>query len=219
MFFKGTWRFSAITKFKVRFLVYCSTILYYRFFFVHIKVCNQSRLSLDHCHSNAVLICDIICMHWHFWEHCCNQVDYLPCKITSLWKGAGGFTKGVCSSYPLGFDLCSFASGFGCTIKGSRRFFLCFFSKRALCEIKKKHDIKTTFREAEIMPQLLVITRHWSGSPIHLKYSCNLLQKSQTYITLSLEWFLSSILRQWRWTPACFLIYPDSISSNSFHPV
>lgn len=70
-----------------------------------------------------------------------NQDDYAPCRTTSLWKGVWVSTKGVCSSHPLGFDLRSFASGFGCTIKGSRRFFLCFFSRIAFCKRKKDYEV------------------------------------------------------------------------------
>lgn len=155
-------------------------------------------------------------MHWDFGEPCCNQVDYLPCKTTSLWTGVGVSTKGVCSSHPLGFDLRSLASGFGCTINGSRRFFLCFFSRRALCGIKKgrKQRWVTTAREAESKPQPLAMTSTWSESQINLKYSWKFLQKSYTQISL---WFRSGILilslhERLTWTPTYCLTCLETTS-------
>lgn len=155
-------------------------------------------------------------MHWDFGEPCCNQVDYLPCKTTPLWAGVGVSTKGVCSSHPLGFDLRGLASGFGCTINGSRRFFLCFFSKRALCGIKKSRKQRwvTTPREAKSTPQLLAMTCPWSECQINLKYSCELIQKSNTQISL---WFWSEILtlilhKRLTWTPPYFLTYLETTS-------
>lgn len=155
-------------------------------------------------------------MHRDFGEPYCNHVDYLPCKTTSLWTGVGVSTKGVCSSHSLGFDLRSLASGFGCTINGSRRFFLCFFSKRALCGIKKSRKERwvTTSREAESTPQPLAMTCPWSESQIKLKNSCMLLQKSYTQIS---PWFwrekVTLILHdRLTWTPAYFLTCLETTS-------
>lgn len=129
-------------------------------------------------------------MHWDFGEHCCNQVDYLPCKTTSLWTGVGVSTKGVCSSHPLGFDLRSLASGFGCTINGSRRFFLCFFSRRALCGIKKsrkqmgKHIYRGRIHASAIGNDMSLI-RISNKPEIFLQSLTKILD---TDITVVLEW-------------------------------